>query len=91
MVLISTQSNSLPQRGNVYLKVLTDWVGTVFSVMGTNFPMIPPHSGPGEFRSSQWSVCQAARKKSGLNIYGLYMYKKYFYICSVHRHLHSAL
>ena len=53
--------------------------------------MIPPQSGPGELRGSQWSVCPAASNTPGLHIYGLYMYNNYFHIYSVHSHLHDAL
>uniref|UniRef100_A0AAZ1XGV2 NACHT domain-containing protein n=1 Tax=Oreochromis aureus TaxID=47969 RepID=A0AAZ1XGV2_OREAU len=53
--------------------------------------MVPPQSGPAELRGSQWSVCPAASNTAGLHIYGLYMYKNYCYICSVHSHLHAAL
>ena len=53
--------------------------------------MIPPQSGPGELRGSQWSVCPAASNTPGLHIYGLYMNNNYFYIYCVHNHLHAAL
>ncbi|XP_065328050.1 protein NLRC3-like [Pelmatolapia mariae] len=42
-------------------------------------------SGPDELRGSQWAVCPALS-----NIPGLYMYNNYFYIYSVHIHLHAA-
>uniref|UniRef100_A0A4W6F9G0 B30.2/SPRY domain-containing protein n=1 Tax=Lates calcarifer TaxID=8187 RepID=A0A4W6F9G0_LATCA len=53
--------------------------------------MIPPQSGPGELRGSQWSVCPAASNTPGLHIYGLYMDNNYFYICCVDNNLHAAL
>ena len=53
--------------------------------------MIPPQSGPGELGGSQFSVCPAASNTPGLHIYGLYMYNNYFYVYSVHSHLHAAL